>query len=90
MLFPTYTTLETSCPHCGALVDALTPIGPPPTPGDYSICVECLGFVRFDKRLTLEVIPDAEWAEIPQFMREELDAMRQTLIDMTAEGRAQA
>jgi hypothetical protein len=46
-----------TCPSCGALLDAASARDARPSPGDYSICVKCLAVARFDAGLRLVALP---------------------------------
>jgi len=44
------------CPYCSHRLDAASAVdgsGAAPVPGDYSVCVNCGGFLRFISRLRL-------------------------------------
>lgn len=53
----------TKCPHCGVKMplagDALG-AGSGPSPGDYSICIECGGLAEFTEKLELVAADESE------------------------------
>lgn len=57
------------CPYCGAALDAATPARPEdaremPEPGASTICIECGGWLIFEKRLRLRKPTEDELIEI--------------------------
>ncbi len=49
------------CPWCGALVTAASAPDGAPSPGDLTICLECVSVCKFDADLRLERCPDTDW-----------------------------
>jgi len=64
------TEIAKPCPHCGYLIDAHTvvknEVSVTPKPGDYSICLKCTGFMKYDQDMnmlpkrTIEVMKEDE------------------------------
>lgn len=49
-----------NCPYCGHNLYAATiptEDSTPPIPGDFSVCAQCGGFLRFDRNLKLGKLP---------------------------------
>jgi len=55
-------TPDALCPVCGYHMDHAASVGTKakPTPGDFSLCLDCGAFLRFDKTLQLVLATDAE------------------------------
>jgi hypothetical protein len=67
MKFKTTRLDDDNCPKCGYNLSAATSdVGATPEPGDYSICIECYAFLRFDDNLKLIALTEEELDELPQ------------------------
>jgi hypothetical protein len=56
---------ETSCPHCGHRLDAVSMVGrptPQPTNGDFTVCIGCGEVLQFDFELNLTRVSPMEIA----------------------------
>lgn len=78
--------MKAHCPGCARLVDASFRPGhgnARPNDGDYTVCIYCVAVSRFrleDDELTLVLLSDDDWIELPAELRTELkrigDAIR--------------
>ena len=55
-----------ACPHCGALLDACTSLDGDhqPSPGDWTVCIECAGVSRWDASFNLRAPEREAFADI--------------------------
>lgn len=63
-----------ACPRCGKDVDQHTGVSgnDSPSEGDLSICMHCLGMLRFGEALRLYPLSDEEFVELPDDVRRDL------------------
>jgi len=62
----TTVTPNSICPYCGHKFNrASNPEGQVPTPGDYSVCIECSEILVFDDDLLLRKPTDKELEDVP-------------------------
>lgn len=64
----------TTCPTCGSRLDAATGIGEEaeakgPRPGDFSVCMRCGTFLRFDDECEPQLALESDLAELDQATR---------------------
>lgn len=56
------------CPTCGVVVDGATVIGQRedvrPNPGDFTLCVYCLSFLRYGEGLSLKLLSAEDYKEL--------------------------
>jgi hypothetical protein len=66
------------CPKCGVELTAARNIAQPisPSPGDVSMCVHCMTFLRFDGQLSLRTLSVDEFKRLPRRNRATLRQMR--------------
>ncbi len=66
------------CPCCGATLDAVASVGGDytPSPDDFSVCIECGAYVKFDKDLRIVELTDEEYVDLPLDERQLLRAVR--------------
>lgn len=55
-----------TCPRCGTVFNASSGIGysGPPSPGDFTLCIECGEVLRLDAKLRRVLATDADLAEL--------------------------
>ncbi len=71
--------VSSSCPFCGYQVDRATNPREPaasPKPGSLSMCLQCTSFLRFDQNLRLIALPQQEFKELPDELRDFLFRVR--------------
>ena len=60
-----YITPRQKCPHCGKRIDrALGKEEHQPAPGDVSICLGCLGVIKFGEDLKVSKAEPGDWADV--------------------------
>jgi hypothetical protein len=65
----THDTLNDSCPFCGKQIDCATNTDDQktePTPGDFSLCMDCGEWLTFDDHLKVRKPTDEEYLEIAE------------------------
>lgn len=69
---------ETSCPGCGAGLDASTDSDGDalPSPGDLSVCAYCTAFLAYEEDLALRLLTLEEITELPDETRIQLQRLR--------------
>jgi len=63
------------CPFCEYRMDDATAADggvARPEPGDISMCLSCLSFLRFRQDMTLEALPDGEFRQLPDDFKNRL------------------
>lgn len=69
-----------ACPYCGALNDRASSFeGHAPEPGNCAVCFYCSMVSVFADDMSLRVITAAEWAELPDWFKDQLHAMRRVV-----------
>ena len=69
---------ESECPFCGYEMDVATSLDDavPPSAGDLSMCLKCLSVLRFRDDMRLEALPDNEFRQLPEDLRDYIHRMR--------------
>ena len=69
-----------------------TPVSPDnvrgPNPNDFTVCIYCGTWYRFNEDLSLRLISDAEYESIPQRDKERLEQITQQILDRARENTA--
>ena len=62
---------ESSCPHCGAKINATFAEGESvkPKSGDLSVCMECFGLMMFGDEMIINELTDEQWLDLPAGVR---------------------
>ena len=69
-----------TCPYCGALNDRASSLDDViPEPGSCTVCFYCSMVSVFADDMSLRVITAAEWAELPDWFKDQLHAMRRVV-----------
>lgn len=71
------------CPHCQSEIsDSTAALGPDkaPQPGDYSICIYCGGYLRFDTNCMLRRLSAEEFLAMPDRDRSALGKMANVIV----------
>jgi hypothetical protein len=72
--------IASPCPTCGKSLDgASNPSGAMPSPGDFSVCVYCAGFARYDERLALRACSADELDELEPEARAGLETAQDAI-----------
>lgn len=60
--------VQASCPHCGDRIhlqdEVITTENRPVSPGDFTVCLSCREFIRFDKQCCLRIMSKIDWNEL--------------------------
>lgn len=78
-----YRTKLDKCPYCGKIFDSASEIfkdGPPPVPGDMSVCFQCGGFLEFTEKLFLSKLSLRVFTSLTLEERSSLIANLESLI----------
>lgn len=69
-----------ACPYCGALNDcASSSDSSVPEPGCCAVCLYCSMVSVFADDMSLRVMTAAEWAELPDWFKDQLHMMRRAV-----------
>lgn len=77
-------TPETQCPSCQCSIDAATALTEDvtPSPGDFTVCIQCAAILRFDRELHLKETVYHELKELDTEALEELALIRAVIAKM--------
>lgn len=78
----TTTTPTSRCPACGYVIDRASSVegDATPTPGDFSVCMDCGAVLRFDAALRVRLASGDEVAALPIKLRNMLTRLRISVV----------